>query len=253
MEQLGLLSPMSYTVREDLPLIAEKSGRYRTDNPQTALKRRQFLSRLTGEIAKRGVIDVLRRGVKIYPADLVMFYMTPSEKNPAAKQKFEQNIFSVTRQLMYSKDNTRLALDFCVFINGLPIITCELKNQLTKQDVEDAVYQYKTDRDSKELLFTFKRCMVHFAVDDARVKFCTKLTGKASWFLPFDKGYNDGAGNPPNPDGIMTDYLWKEILTKYSLANIIDEAHSSQSGNMSASMKQAIQEGFILDVLKYYT
>jgi len=186
------------------------------------LKRAQFLARLTGEIAKRGVIDVLRKGVKIYPTNLVMFYMTPSEKNPVAKELFEKNIFSVTRQLAYSKDNQKLALDFCIFVNGLPVITCELKNQLTKQDVEDAVYQYKTDRDPKELLFSFKRCMVHLAVDDVRVKFCTKLAGKASWFLPFDKGCNDGAGNPPNPDGIMTDYLWKEILTKFSLANIIE-------------------------------
>ncbi|MEI0738556.1 DEAD/DEAH box helicase family protein [Paenibacillus sp. JTLBN-2024] len=120
------------------------------------------------------------------------------------------------------KDATRLALDLCIFINGLPVITCELKNQLTKQNVDDAVYQYKTDRDPKELLFQFKRCMVHFAVDDARVKFCTKLDGKASWFLPFDKGYNDGAGNPPNPSGIMTDYLWKDILEKYMLAHIIE-------------------------------
>jgi len=189
---------------------------------QSRMKYNQFLARLTGEIAKRGVIDVLRRGVKIYPASLVMFYMTPSEKNPSAKVNFGKNIFSVTRQLQYSKDNTRLALDMCIFINGLPVITCELKNQLTKQDVEDAVYQYKTDRDPRELLFSFKRCMVHFAVDDARVKFCTKLAGKASWFLPFDKGHNDGAGNPPKPDGLMTDYLWKEILTKYSLANIIE-------------------------------
>jgi type I restriction enzyme R subunit len=128
----------------------------------------------------------------------------------------------VTRQLQYSKDNQKLALDLCLFINGLPIITAELKNQLTKQDVEDAVYQYKSDRDPKELLFQFKRCMVHFAVDDARVKFCTKLDGKKSWFLPFDKGYKDGAGNPPNPNGIMTDYLWKEIFTKAELANIIE-------------------------------
>jgi len=185
-------------------------------------KRIHFLNRLQGEIAKRGVVDVLRSGIKVYPASLVMFYMTPSEKNTVAKELFEKNIFSVTRQLMYSKDNTKLALDFCIFINGLPVITCELKNQLTKQDVDDAVYQYKTDRDPKELLFQFKRCMVHFAVDDARVKFCTKLDGKKSWFLPFDKGYHDGAGNPPNPNGIMTDYLWKEIFTKEELANIIE-------------------------------
>jgi type I restriction enzyme R subunit len=172
---------------------------------QSDLKRTQFLNRLQGEIAKRGIVDVLRNGMKIYPASLVMFYMTPNEKNLAAKKLFARNIFSVTRQLRYSVDATKPALDLCIFINGLPVITCELKNQLTKQDVEDAVYQYQTDRDPKELLFQFKRCMVHVAVDAARVKFCTRLAGKASWFLPFDKGYNDGAGNPPNPDGIMTD------------------------------------------------
>lgn len=188
-------------------------------NPQKYL---EFLSRLVGEIAKRGVIDVLRNGIKVYPANLVMFYMTPSEKNPTAKVMFGKNIFSVTRQLQYSKSNAHLALDMCIFINGLPVITCELKNQLTKQDVDDAVKQYKTDRDPKELLFSFKRCMVHFAVDDVRVKFCTKLAGKDSWFLPFDKGFNDGAGNPLNPAGLMTDYLWKDILTKRSLANIIE-------------------------------
>ena len=186
------------------------------------LKRTQFLDRLRGEIAKRGVIDVLRKGLKVYPADLIMFYVTPSEKNPKAKEFFGKNIFSVTRQLHYSGVNTKLSLDLCIFINGLPVITCELKNQLTKQDVDDAVYQYQTDRDPKELLFQFKRCMVHFAVDDVRIKFCTKLDSKKSWFLPFDKGYDDGAGNPPNPDGIMTDYLWKEILTKTELANIME-------------------------------
>jgi type I restriction enzyme R subunit len=189
---------------------------------ESDLKRSQFLDRLQGEIAKRGVVDVLRNGMKIYPASLILFYQTPSDKNTTAKVMFEQNIFSVTRQLMYSRDNSKLALDFCIFINGLPILTCELKNQLTKQDVDDAVYQYKTDRDPKELLFQFKHCMVHFAVDDTRVKFCTKLDGKKSWFLPFDKGYNDGAGNPPNPNGIMTDYLWKDIFTKTELANIIE-------------------------------
>ena len=135
---------------------------------------------------------------------------------------FEKNIFSVTRQLMYSKDATRLALDLCIFINGLPVITCELKNQLTKQNVDDAVYQYQHDRDPKELLFQFKRCIAHFALDDARVRFCTKLDGTDSWFLPFDKGNKDGAGNPINPDGLMTDYLWKQILTKGMLAHIIE-------------------------------
>lgn len=186
------------------------------------LKRRQFLDRLQGEIAKRGIIDVLRNGIKAYPANLILFYLTPNEHNAKAKVLYGKNIFSVTRQLQYSSDATRLALDLCIFINGLPIITFELKNQLTKQNVEDAVYQYQVDRDPKELLFQFKRCMVHFALDDARVKFCTRLDGKASWFLPFDKGYHDGAGNPPNTDGLMTDYLWKDILTKEKLHRVIE-------------------------------
>jgi len=199
------------------PDVLEKLGVFKSE-----IKKTQFLNRLQGELAKRGIVDVLRNGVKIYPADLIMFYLTPSENNAKARLMYEKNIFSVTRQLQYSLDSSRLALDMCIFINGLPVITFELKNQLTKQAVDDAVEQYKTDRDPRELLFQFKRCMVHFAVDDARVKFCTKLSGKDSWFLPFDKGFKDGAGNPPNPDGIMTDYLWKEILTKNKLSRIIE-------------------------------
>lgn len=204
-------------LNETQPDAMNKLGVFKAE-----MKKKQFLNRLQGEIAKRGIIDVLRNGIKVYPANLIMFYLTPTENNTKAKEMFEKNIFSVTRQLMYSNDSTRLALDMCVFINGLPVITFELKNQLTKQDVDDAVEQYKTDRDPRELLFQFKRCMVHFAVDDARIKFCTKLDGKGSWFLPFDKGYNDGAGNPPNPNGIMTDYLWKDILTKTKLSRIIE-------------------------------
>ena len=189
---------------------------------QSEQKRRLFLNRLQTELAKRGIIDVLRNGIKAYPANLILFYLTPSENNLKAQEQFAQNIFSVTRQLHYSSDAGRLALDLCVFINGLPVITFELKNQLTKQNTDDAVEQYKMDRNPREPLFSFKRCMVHFAVDDAQIKFCTKLAGKDSWFLPLNKGYNDGAGNPPNPNGIMTDYLWKDILTKEKLALIIE-------------------------------
>ena len=104
----------------------------------------------------------------------------------------------------------------------MPIATFELKNSLTKQTVADAVEQYKRDRDPREKLFEFGRCMVHFAVDDTQVMFCTQLKGKASWFLPFNKGWNDGAGNPPNPAGLKTDYLWKEILTQLGLTDIIE-------------------------------
>ena len=186
------------------------------------LGKAKFLNRLQGEIARRGVVDVLRKGFKHGPASFDAFFQLPSERNEAAKARFSQNIFSVTRQLQYSADQTRLALDLCVFINGLPVLTCELKNRLTKQNVHDAVKQYQTDRDPKELLFQFKRCMVHLAVDDSNIKFCTKLSGKSSWFLPFDKGQNQGAGNPVNPNGLKTAYLWEDILRKESLANIIE-------------------------------
>ncbi len=182
----------------------------------------EFLARLQGEIAKRGAIDVLRKGIQHKAASVTLFYGTPSPGNVFAKNQFNANRFSVTRQLRYSQDETKLALDLCLFINGLPVITFELKNSLTKQTYDDAIQQYKTDRDPKELLFQFGRCVVHFAVDDQQVWMCTHLTGKDSWFLPFNKGYNDGAGNPPNPEGLMTDYLWEEILSPKGLTEIIE-------------------------------
>ena len=185
-------------------------------------RRTQFLHRLQGEIARRGVIDVLRNGVKDKAVGVDLFYGTPSPGNVKAVERFAANIFSVTRQLRYSKDQTQLSLDMAVFINGLPVTTFELKNRLTKQTVDDAIQQYKRDRNPRELLFQFGRCMVHFAVDDQEVWMCTELKGKDSWFLPFNRGYNDGAGNPPNLDGIKTDYLWKQTLTKGELTDIIE-------------------------------
>ncbi len=184
--------------------------------------RQQFLARLQGEIAKRGVVDILRKGLKHGPAQVDLFYGTPTPGNTKAEELYRANIFSVTRQLRYSKDETQLALDLCLFINGLPIATFELKNRLTKQTVEDAMQQYKRDRDPRELLFQFGRCVVHFAVDDHEVEMCSHLKGNESWFLPFNKGWKDGAGNPANPKGLETDYLWKEILTKPGLTDILE-------------------------------
>jgi len=183
--------------------------------------RQKFLHRLQGEVAKRGIIDVLRKGVKHGPKSIDLFYGMPTPGNTKADELFRANIFSVTRQLRYSKDETRLALDMVTFINGLPFATFELKNNLTKQTAADAVEQYE-HRDSKELLFQLGRCAVHFVLDDQEVQMCTHLEGTQSWFLPFNKGFNDGAGNPPNPDGLKTDYLWKRILAKNSLTNILE-------------------------------
>ncbi|MGH8055639.1 MAG: type I restriction endonuclease, partial [Candidatus Entotheonellia bacterium] len=204
-------------LRATEPDVVEQLG-LDADGP----KRQQFLARLQGEIAKRGIVDVLRKGIRHGPAAIELFYGTPSPGNTTAVERFAANLFSVTRQLRYSKDETQLALDLCLFINGLPVATFELKNRLTKQTVEDAVQQYRRDRDSRELIFQFGRCLAHFAVDDQEVRFCTHLKGKDSWFLPFNKGWNDGAGNPPNPSGLKTDYLWREILTREGLTDIIE-------------------------------
>ena len=184
--------------------------------------RRKFLARLQGEINKRGTIDILRNGIRHGPHELALFYGTPSAQNVAAQRRFRQNRFSVTRQLRYSRDDTQRSLDIGLFINGLPVFTFELKNRLTKQTVNDAIWQYKRDRNPREPLFRLGRCVAHFAVDENEVHFCTHLRGKASWFLPFNRGWQRGAGNPPNPDGLKTEYLWREVLTPVSVANILE-------------------------------
>jgi type I restriction enzyme R subunit len=184
--------------------------------------RRKFLARLQGEVSKRGVVDVLRNGVQHGPHHIELFYGTPSPGNAQARALYAQNRFTVTRQLRYSRDETQRALDLVLFVNGLPVFTFELKNRLTKQTVHDAIEQYRRDRNPREKLFELGRCVAHFAVDENEVWFCTHLAGKASWFLPFNKGWNDGAGNPPNPHGLKTDYLWREILTRDSMTDILE-------------------------------
>ena len=190
-----------------------------TDSPT----RRRFLDRLKREVGNRGIIDVLRRGIQHGPSEVTLIYGTPTPGNTQAEERYRQNRFSVTRQLRYSTSNQQLSLDIGLFVNGLPIATVELKNRFTGQTVADAVEQYKTSRSPQEDLFRMGRCAVHFAVDDEEVKFCTELKGKASDFLPFNKGKeNGGAGNPVNPNGVKTAYLWEEILTPEGLTDILE-------------------------------
>lgn len=185
--------------------------------------RRKFLERLRKEITERGVVDVIRKGVKHLGNDtFVLYYPFPSELAEVGKRLYALNKFTVIRQLHYSKENAKLSVDVAIFINGLPVITMELKNSLTVQTTADAVRQYRTDRDAKDLLFMPKRCAVHFAVDDVDVQMCTKLCGLDSWFLPFNKGFNDGAGNPVNENGERTAYLWEDILNKPRLSDILE-------------------------------
>ena len=231
--------------------LVQLSAFLRTTQPKAAASlglsedgptRRKFLARLQGEIAKRGSIDVLRYGLDHGPHHLDLFYGTPSPGNQKARERFEQNRFTVTRQLRYSRDETQRALDLGLFINGLPVFTFELKNRLTKQTVDDAVWQYKKDRNPREKLFAFGRCVAHFAVDESEVRFCTHLQGKSSWFLPFNRGWNDGAGNPSNPNGLKADYLWRGVLTRESLTNILENyAQVVESKDEKTSRKKKTQ------------
>ncbi|ARK79243.1 DEAD/DEAH box helicase [Burkholderia pseudomallei] len=208
------------------------------------IKRTQFLHRLQGEITRRGVVDVLRKGVSHGPVTVDLYKLLPTPGNTNAAEAFGKNIFSVTRQVRYSNDSGN-ELDLVIFVNGLPVLTFELKNSLTGQTVADAIVQYQTSRNPQDVLFQLGRCVAHIAVDDAEVRFCTELKGKASWFLPFNQGWNSGAGNPPNPHGLKTDYLWKQVLSKETLANIIEsfaqvveEEEADASGRKKKKRKQ---------------
>ncbi|HHH46809.1 MAG TPA: type I restriction endonuclease subunit R [Thiotrichales bacterium] len=231
------LAQLAAFLRETQPEVADA-----LDLGQDGPTRRKFLARLEGEVTRRGTIDLLRHGLKHGPHQLDLFYGTPSPDNPKAVERYAQNRFSVTRQLRYSRDETQRALDLGLFINGLPVATFELKNSLTKQTVADAVAQYQRDRDPREKLFAFGRCVAHFAVDDHEVRFCTHLKGKGSWFLPFNQGWNDGAGNPPNPNGLKTDYLWKQILTRERLTDILENyAQIVESKDEKTGKKKRVQ------------
>lgn len=185
------------------------------------MSERKFFTELNKQLATRGITDVLRKGFRYISEIFDMYYPLPSELNPTAQEMYAKNIFCVTRQLFYSKDNSN-SIDVMVSLNGMPVITIELKNHYTGQTVENAIKQYQTDRDANDPLLAPKRCAVHFAVDDDDIRMCTWLSGKSSWFLPLNKGVNGGAGNPINPHGVRTAYLWEDILKKESLSDIIE-------------------------------
>lgn len=192
-------------------------------NYHKELYQQKITKRLNDQIQAKGIIEVLRKGITDGFTDtkLQLFYDKPvSGYNATANALYQANIFSVMRQVYFSPNNKK-SLDLMIFINGIPIISFELKNELTKQNVSHAIKQYKEDRDPNEELFRLARLMVNFAVDTEEVWMCTQLKGQKSYFLPFNKGDNNGAGNPNNPNGIKTDYLWKEILTKNSVTDII--------------------------------
>ena len=185
---------------------------------------RLVLERLNKKIKKDSVLAVLKKGLDIDDAHFDLLYRLPyNDLNPEVAANFEANRFSVTRQVHYSQTDTFKSVDMALFVNGLAVATLELKNPWTGQSVQNAVRQYRTDRDSKEPLFEFGRCLVHFAVDPDEAFMCAQLAGNDSNFLPFNKGFNYGKGNPVNPNGHKTAYLWQDILPRRSLTNIIEQ------------------------------
>ncbi|MGE5572833.1 MAG: type I restriction endonuclease subunit R [Bacteroidota bacterium] len=189
-----------------------------------AAVKEQFLKRLSSEIERRGALDVLRNGIKDSGCKFRIAYFRPaSGLNEETRRLYQANLFSVVRQLRYSTKNEK-SMDLVLFLNGIPIFTAELKNPLTGQTVEDAMRQYKTDRDPREPLFAYGRCLAHFAVDPDLVYVTTHLQGTKTRFLPFNQGRFGGAGNPPVPPtrpGYATSYLWEETWARDSVLDLI--------------------------------
>lgn len=185
--------------------------------------KRKILERFDRKAKKYGILSLLRKGLEVDDAIFTLFYPYPlASSSPRVKENFEKNEFSVTRQVQYSTDNSLEEIDMVLFINGIPFATMELKNPWTGQNARvHGQNQYKKQRDNRQPLLQFGRCLVHLAVDTDEVYMTTKLKGKQTYFLPFNKGHNHGKGNPPNEHGHKTEYLWKEVLRKESIANII--------------------------------
>ena len=183
----------------------------------------KILTRFDRMVKKYGILKLLRKGLEVEDAHFTLLYQLPlASSSKVVRENFQKNEFSVTRQVKYNTENQLQEIDMVIFINGLPISTVELKNPWTGQSAKvHGIKQYKADRDPKQPLLQFGRCLVHFAVDTEEVYMTTKLAGAKTFFLPFNKGHKNGKGNPPNPNGHKSAYLWEDIFSKESLANII--------------------------------
>jgi type I restriction enzyme R subunit len=192
-------------------------GRYGNDADRA---QRGFARRLASEIDSRGTVDVLRHGVVDLGVTIRLAYFRPAHGlTPELLTLYEANRVTVTRQVRYETTSTN-TLDLVLLVNGIPTATAELKNSLTNQTVEDAIIQYRTDRDPANVTLA-RRALVHFAVDPDRVAMTTKLAGQQTRFLPFNLGRDGGAGNPANPQGHRTSYLWERVWTKDAWTDLV--------------------------------
>jgi len=182
--------------------------------------RQRLAQRLAQQIDERGTVDVLRHGVRDQNVEIRLSYRRPAfGVAPELVTHYDANRLTVTRQLPFDPESTK-TVDLCLFVNGVPVATAELKNHLTGQNIEDAVAQYRTDRDPKSVTLG-RRALVHFAVDPDAVAMTTRLAGKDTRFLPFNLRHNLGKGNPPNPSGHKTSYLWEKVWARDAWLDIL--------------------------------
>lgn len=211
-----------------------------------------FIKRLNDELNNRGMIDVLRHGITDLGVEVRLAFFKPgSGMNKSATALYEKNVLQITRQVKYSEANEN-SIDSVIFLNGLPIITLELKNPLTGQTYKNAITQYQNDRNPRETLLTFKkRALVHFAVDTEEVWMTTKLQRLDTVFIPFNRGYNDGAGNPPIRGDYRASYLWKKILQKDSLLDILHRFVQLKKDENTGKEKLIFPRYHQLDAVRY--
>jgi len=204
----------------------------RRNSPRDVNVEEHFLERINHEIGHHGLLHVLRKGVKDLGCKFSLAYFPPaSGLNPETRRRYLGNIFSVIRQVKYSQQNEN-SLDMVLFLNGLPLFTVELKNPLTGQTVNHAMTQYRNNRDPRESLFKERRCLAHFAVDSQEVFFTTHLDKQQTRFIPFNRGHNLGAGNPPAWQGYATSYLWEQVWARDSVLNLIQYfVHETEAEN----------------------
>ncbi len=211
----------------DSAMVLEFLRKSQTDRLQKHVERfgedaePKLLTRLDDEISSRGLLDVLRNGFEDRGTKFdIAYFQSDASFNAEIERLYESNILSVMRQLRYSEKNEN-SIDMVLFVNGLPIFTIELKNQMSGQNVQNSIAQYKSDRDPKEKLLSNTRSLVHFAIDTDLVYMTTRLARHRTFFLPFNRGNHDGAGNPVNPDGHRTSYMWEDVWTRESVMEII--------------------------------
>lgn len=223
---------------------------------------KSFVERFCKEVRSLGLLSVLRHGFKDRGITFRVVYWKPETSiNQTAQAQYERNVLHCTRQLHYSVSNEN-SIDIVLFLNGIPVVSMELKNQFTGQDTDNAIHQYKFDRASKDTIFEFKnRVLVHFAVDLYNVFMTTRLQGANTYFLPFNQGSNGsgnvgGKGNPQNPDGYQTAYLWEKVLAKDSLLEILHkymhlqvEVSEDKNGNKTRKETMIFPRYHQLDVV----